>query len=292
MKDKKPLLKFGWLRALIYFIGIILIIAGSSYIGPLLIEQIGIAPEKNGEENTLNFALLYGLMGVLVFLFTFLIYTWVDKKSFKNLGFAWEGFGNEAALGLFVAGALLGSGSLILVGLGYITFFSILMNTNTLLLALVVMIMVAFVEEVIFRGYLLNNLMQSMNKWLALIISAIIFTLVHETNPDVTILARINIFLGGVFLGLNYIYTKNLWFSIFFHFAWNFLQGPILGYEVSGLKLQSLIQQSLTGPELWTGGSFGFEGSVLCPFILCLSIAGLAYGFSKKYKVIESTYKS
>jgi membrane protease YdiL (CAAX protease family) len=292
MKDEKPLIKYGWLRALIYFIGILLLIAAASYIAPLLIEQIGVEPERKAEEDPATFALFYGLMGAIIFLFTFLIQTLVNRKSFKSVGFEWEGFSDEAGLGFFAAGALLGVGSLILVGFGYITFFSISINTTPLLLQSVIMIMVAFVEEVIFRGYLLNNLMQSMNKWMALIISALIFALVHKTNPDVTILALINIFLGGIFFGLNYIFTKNLWFSIFFHFGWNFLQGPILGYEVSGLKLQSLIQQSLTGPELWTGGPFGFEGSLLCPLLLSLSIIGLAYGFSKKYQVIDSINKS
>ncbi len=73
----------------------------------------------------------------------------------------------------------------------------------------------------------------------------------------------LKVFIGGLMLGINYIYTKNLWFGIFLHFGWNFFMGSVLGYEVSGINLQPLLTQNVTGPNLWTGGAFGFEGSVL-----------------------------
>ena len=61
----------------------------------------------------------------------------------------------------------------------------------------------------------------------------------------------------------GYIYTRNLWFAIFFHLSWNFLQGPVLGFPVSGLKLPALLQVTITGEDLLTGGKFGFEGSII-----------------------------
>jgi uncharacterized protein len=122
---------------------------------------------------------------------------------------------------------------------------------------------VAVSEETVFRGYILNNLAQSVNKWVALGISALLFALFHAGNPGITQLALLNLFLAGLLLGLNYLYTQNLWFAIMFHFSWNFFLGPVLGYEVSGLPLNSLLQQSIQGPDWITGGEFGLEGSVL-----------------------------
>jgi uncharacterized protein len=287
MEDKKPLIKQGWLRALIYFIGVFLIMLGASAVGYILLQQLGVARGADNEESILSFGVMYTLIGVFIFLFTFLMRRFVDRKSFKSLGFKFKNYKDEAAIGFFCAPVLLGIGSLILVALGYLTFFGINGDVDSLLFELAIMVVVAFVEELMFRGYLLNNLMTSMNKWVALLISAVLFGVVHATNPGVTVFAVANVFLAGILLGLNYIFTKNLWFGIFFHFAWNFLQGPILGYEVSGLKLHALFQQSVLGPDLWTGGPFGFEGSALCPLLLITSIVALGFGFSKKYQVVK-----
>lgn len=282
MEEVKPLIKYGWLRALIYFVGIFALMLLLSAAEALLVAKLHLsAKDENGSIQ--SFGIIYAIIGIGVYGFTLLLRKFIDKRSFISLGFTWKTFGGEAALGFFIAVTLLGIGSLVLVCVGYVTFLSIHVNTYPLLAGLSLMVVVAFVEELMFRGYILNNLMQSMNKWIALIISAAVFALVHCSNPDVTVLAIVNVFLAGVFLGLNYIFTKNLWFGIFFHFAWNFLQGPILGYDVSGLKLQSLFQQAVTGPEFWTGGPFGFEGSALCPLLLSLSIIALVYGFERKY---------
>ncbi|MDB5246035.1 MAG: family intrarane metalloprotease [Segetibacter sp.] len=281
----KPLIKQGWLRALIYFVAVFLIVVASQTIVVLAIMQLTGSAEATND-SLLNFGLLYFSMAVAVFLFTLLMRKVVDRKSFKSLGFTWKGYSNEAGLGFFASVAMLGIGSLILVALGYLDFISASVDAGPLLLEIAIMVVVAFVEELSFRGYLLNNLMQSMNKWVALGISALLFAAFHGTNPDVTVFAIINIFLAGVLMGLNYIFTKNLWFSIFFHFAWNYFQGPLLGYEVSGLKLTSVLQQSLTGPELWTGGKFGFEGSLLCPLLLIVAILLFSYTFLKRYQPV------
>jgi membrane protease YdiL (CAAX protease family) len=150
------------------------------------------------------------------------------------------------------------------------------------------MLIVAIGEELVFRGYLLNNLMESLNKYIALVISAAVFALVHGTNPDITDLATLNLFLGGCLLGINYIYTRNLWFAILFHFTWNFFQGPVYGFKVSGLHLPGILQQELHGNPIFTGGAFGFEGSVVATVLCCSCLFLLFLAYEKKYTTITT----
>jgi membrane protease YdiL (CAAX protease family) len=96
----------------------------------------------------------------------------------------------------------------------------------------------------------------------------------------------INIFLAGILLGINYIYTKNLWFAILFHLSWNFIQGPLLGYKVSGVNLPSLLQTSMNGDLLLTGGDFGFEGSIFDLAITILTILILYLVYERKFAVV------
>ena len=283
-KVQEPLVRKGWQRVIIYAVGIALIIFFIQFFGAFLVAETGLVTEDPGD-GVVSFALVYLLLGAFVFAFTLFMRRMVDRKSFQSLGFSWKGYSNEAGLGFFSAVALIGVGTLILIATGYLSFITVTFEPLPLLLEMFVMIIVAFTEELLFRGYLLNNLMQSMNKWTALVVSAILFSLFHGANPDITILAFANILLGGLLMGINYIFTKNLWFAIFFHFAWNFFQGPVFGYEVSGLQLSSLFQQSMVGPSLFTGGPFGFEGSLLCFLLLLIALLVFAYAFSKRYQL-------
>jgi membrane protease YdiL (CAAX protease family) len=116
----------------------------------------------------------------------------------------------------------------------------------------------------------------------ALVISSALFSLFHAANANVGVVALLNIFVAGFLLGINYVYTRNIWFAVCLHFSWNFFQGPVLGYEVSGLDLPSLLQQTLKGPGLLTGGEFGFEGSLIClllNMLTCIFLASYYAGY-------------
>lgn len=150
-------------------------------------------------------------------------------------------------------------------------------------LGLVIMILVAAAEEFIFRGLILRKLLHTLNKWLALIISAVLFAAVHMANTDITPLGIFNVFLGGMVFGISYMHSRSLPLVIFFHFAWNFFQGPILGFPVSGLPFESLFKLEVSTPTLINGGNFGFEGSIVCSILLLLTFTGGYWLYHQKH---------
>ena len=270
------LIKQGWIRALLYFL-VILALAIT------LQQPAGNLAAQLTKDVQLIFIISYCLMAAVFVLFTWLFKRIIDRENFIDLGFHIKDYKADAGMGLFTAIAILGAGTLILILTQKISITGTDFYPSALALQLGLMIVVAFSEEIVFRGYILNNLLGSINKWVALFISAALFALVHASNPGANVLPVVNVFLAGLLLGMNYIFTRNLWFAILLHLAWNYLQGPVLGYKVSGLETQSLLQQYVTGSDLWTGGNFGFEGSLLCTALLAVAILLWAYLFSHKY---------
>lgn len=220
-----------------------------------------------------------------LFAFVYFFRKIIDRKSFTSLGFSLKGKGKDIFMGVVFPIVAIGGGSLILYALNNVTFSTVGVNLNILLINFIIYIIVALKEEIVFRGYILNNLMGSMNKYWALSISALLFALVHLFNSNISLLGIINIFLIGLLLGIVYIHTKNLWFAICFHLFWNFIQGPILGYQVSGNEMVSLINVKKLGDNLFTGGDFGFEGSIICT-LFCLVLIGLLMLYCKRIKTV------
>lgn len=279
----KPLIRQGWIRAIVFFVVYLLVISGVSG----LLQQV--FPNKEAVSKSADpvgaklgvFLVAYFLITIFTLVIIWLFRKFVDKQSFYSLGFAWKHNTNYAATGALAAVAMLGIGTLILMATGHLSFTAWNGHIGYLLGNLLLMLLVGIMEETIFRGYLLNNLMQSMNKWMALGINAVVFVLIHLGNNGSSVLPMIEILIAGIMLGINYIFTRNLWFGIALHFAWNFLQGPILGYQVSGNVFPSLLQQEVNGPAWLTGGAFGFEGSVLAMILNVGLILLLAFLYSR-----------
>jgi len=289
----KPLIPYGWLRALVYILLSLLFSLGVMLLSGVTFFSVdaGKTVIQEAEQSLLPFLSAYTMLGLVFIGVAFFMTTLVDKQSLRSVGFQWKGFQQQAAAGFFLAVLLLSLGSILLVMMQYLFFTGVAFNKNNLLYSTLLFIIVAFTEEIAFRGYILRNLMESMGKWTALTISSVIFALVHFTNPGGdNWLPMINIFIAGFLLGINYIYTRNLWFAIFLHFSWNFFQGPVLGYEVSGLSSPGLLQQTLKGPVLYTGGDFGFEGSLICLLLNLVACIGLwRYYRSRNNQPVIST---
>lgn len=186
----------------------------------------------------------------------------------------------------FIGGTLLiALGAFILGRVNYIEFFPGQLTSLEFLQYSVLFTIAATTEEVVFRGYILENLLESMHPFLALTISSILFMLLHFqllSQPDS--LPFINLFLAGLFLGASFIYTKNLWFPLGLHISWNLFQGPVFGFEVSGLQTKSFLRQTILVENTWTGGAFGFEGSILATILIVVATIFISTYYNRKYK--------
>jgi hypothetical protein len=138
-----------------------------------------------------------------------------------------------------------------------------------LLRALAMFFVVAVCEEVLFRGIIFRMIDLQFNSVAAYIISALIFGAAHLGNPGATWWAAIAIAIeAGILLSAAYKYSGTLWMPIGIHWAWNFTQGDILGFRVSGGNAgESLFIPEISGPDLITGGAFGAEASVVAVVI-------------------------
>lgn len=150
-------------------------------------------------------------------------------------------------------------------------------NGFPLIDTLFVFVPAALHEELVFRGYP-YQVLRRFNRPLAIGASSLLFAGLHTGNDDVTALALVNIFLGGVILALAYERYQRLWMPIGLHFTWNLMSGPILGYDVSGFtSSRSLLLAVVRGPALLTGGAFGIEGSILMTGMEIVTIGVLSW---------------
>jgi membrane protease YdiL (CAAX protease family) len=207
----------------------------------------------------------------------------LDRRPFADFGFHmggnwWRDFG----FGLFLGAALMLLIFLIELGAGWLsvtgTFTTRVPGVPfflAILVPLIIFVGVGIYEELLSRGYQLRNMAEGLNwsvigpRWaivIATLLSSALFGLAHLANPNASFISSFNIFVGGaVLLAVGYLLTGELAIPIGVHITWNFFQGNVFGFPVSGADFGSArfisIQQA--GPDVWTGGAFGPEAGLL-----------------------------
>jgi membrane protease YdiL (CAAX protease family) len=276
-----PLIKTGWLRAALYFLLIVLALA-------IILLVFSFTQLKGSVES--DYSSLFSLDSdhsdmhkliffMLVLAITFVFRRWVDRKSFESLGFQITGYIPDALAGGALAIFIVGASSLILKGTGHLKWVDIILDPRALFMSFGTIVLIAVYEELIFRGYILVNLLESFPRWIALFISAALFMIFHWSALG--FFPMVNTLVMGLILGVNVIYTRNLWFPVCFHIGWKFLEGPVLGLS-GGESQQTLLIPSLQGNENATGGANGLEGSFIFLFVSLLSLLVLFIFFQKK----------
>lgn len=239
------------------------------------------------------------LLSLLITLFSFVFISLlvffrvkvIEKRSLSSIGFNKNNWLKKYSLGFLIGLAMMSIIVLILLPFGYITVDkNPIQPVGVSAIASVLVILFGWIiqgatEEIVTRGWLLNVLSTKYNIGVGLLISSTLFGLMHLTNPNVNYIAVINIILVGLFYGLYVIKTNDLWAVCGMHSAWNFAQGNIFGFKVSGLDVSvgSLIDLNLVGSDFVTGGIFGPEAGITATFILLASIGILLFIDKKRY---------
>ena len=275
----EPRIKNGFLRAIIFMPLWLIIMGLVQSIGVVLIMMASGVDMANPDSAEALFSEMSFDSPVMLILTGFSLLgsfaaLWVatkflDRKPLMSIGLSVKDKANEMLIGLGFALAFIGGLFLVLWLIGAINITGYVGFKPGVFIVSMMLFMAAFDEELIFRGYILNNMMDSTsNRWIALAGSSLLFALLHSGNTNVwsTWVPMTELFAAGFILGISYTFTKNLWFPTFFHFGWNFFQG-LFGFEISGFNVDSwkIISHENTGnvPDIVSGGAFGIEGSVI-----------------------------
>ncbi|MFS1512387.1 type II CAAX endopeptidase family protein [Chengkuizengella sp. SCS-71B] len=206
-----------------------------------------------------------------------LMYIIFEKKQKWSLGWKQSDWGKQAFIGSIIGMILMTISFLIIWILGGITIDNININSDLwtqLTLAFLIFIITAVNEELFCRGYLHGLFKFHYGIWPAILVSSFIFAGLHMFNSAVldSPIPLINIFLAGVLLAVSREVSGGLWMPIGIHLTWNYFQGNIYGFEVSGNEVNSLIENHTQGKEFINGGLFGAEGSIVATFVLLVAI--------------------
>ena len=149
----------------------------------------------------------------------------------------------------------------------------LLLTGKDVLLALVLLIVAAALEELAFRGYAFQTLLRAAPPIVPILLLSIYFGYGHWDNPNRTFFSTANTVLAGVWLAVAYLKTRSLWLPTALHFGWNLTMGAVFGLPVSGLIIpQHSILVSTSGAPVWlTGGSYGPEGGAVATIVVIAS---------------------
>ncbi len=268
-----PRIASGWLRAVLFLATFTALFSvAPSWVGNAIQWLWRVHPGALGRDGDL-WGQLAGMASFIAFGLAFsvaLVYAFcriVDRRSFRSLGWTLRGQARELLGGLALGAGILVGAFLVLLAGDQVEIRAVRLQPAVLAVYFVITLLVALQEELVFRGYVLRNLMDSFPRYGALGASAGLFALIHVSGaaPDLSVLTA---FLGGMLLGVRYIVTLNLWFAVALHLSWNFVEGPLLGFGVSGLPVEGVLDLGLKGESRWTGGAAGLEGSVLLVGVL------------------------
>jgi len=270
-------------RALWRIVTLVAVMAGAS----LAIQATGLLPQRGTRE----FYVVGGTLRLLVGLVTVWLVGWLlDRRRFRDFGFSLDReWWADLAFGLGLGVVLMIGIFLVERALGWVTVTGTLRTSvpgeafwAAVLMPAALFLGVGILEELLARGYLLRNVAEGLAfPWLggaraglivACVISSALFAWGHADNPNATWVSTVNIAFAGALLALGFMLTGQLALPIGLHITWNFFQGSVFGFPVSGTSRlrTSFMATEQSGPDLWTGAAFGPEAGLVGLFAMVL----------------------
>ncbi|KJU98593.1 CAAX amino terminal protease family protein [Streptococcus parasanguinis] len=240
-----------------------------------------------------HYFLYYELFSFVIILFLFIFWVKViEKNALSSLGFVKRNWLKYLGWGIMFS--LLQMGVIALVyqvsGIGSFELNELSLEPILFILGLFPFwLLQGGTEEVATRGWLLTRIAARTNLPLAIAISSSLFGILHMGNAGVTFLSVLNIVLDGVLAGLLLVYTDSIWLVVAQHGTWNYVQGNLLGFQVSGTGADaSIFSFSMgSGPDWLTGGAFGAEGSIITTLVLLLSLV-IVYRLGERKERVDN----
>ncbi|NRD78981.1 CPBP family intramembrane metalloprotease [Bacillus sp. BRMEA1] len=210
-----------------------------------------------------------------------LFWTKVNKRKISEIGLRDDKFKSNflkgVALGLLAMTVIF----LVLLSLGAIHVTSGNSDIIKIVVGFILMFFVGFTEEFMFRGYILQTLLENRPKWEAIIVSSLIFGAIHISNDNANTIGIINVMLGGLLFSLMYIKTGSIWLGVGFHFMWDFAISYLYGFADSGNVTSGFLKSiPVKAQQLFNGGAFGAEGGL----VFSLGVLTLIIYFLRKNK--------
>jgi membrane protease YdiL (CAAX protease family) len=208
-----------------------------------------------------------------------MIFRIFPRYDFEHLFFdqkkLFSGFCKGALLGALIVAACIG----IAIMSGNVVFSKGNISIFTFFGYFVLYILVAVVEELFFRSFPLIVLAERYRNLAAILITSIFFGLAHYGNPGFNWIAMVNISMIGALLAVILLLKKNIYWVIGIHFGWNFTQGSLLGYQVSGTPATGILVAKPVGPTYLSGGAFGMEASIFCTIVVALLLLVILFRY-------------
>lgn len=189
-----------------------------------------------------------------------------EKTTFDYFGFSKENnlIAIKAGLGLVIF-SIVGIVVILLISNNISLTLSKDLKIGIIIILIILVLIQGFLEEVVFRGYLMTRLAAKKGKWIAIILSSLFYIVFRMSNPTTSKLDLINIFLISIVMSLLYWYFDNILVIAIFHAFWNCISGVIFGFNISGIRVSDSIftVEAISDKQILIGGSYGIEGSII-----------------------------
>ncbi len=258
MRDLHPLLRFVFFVILYFFSAFVL--------GAIL-------PSLH-----LPFLLLAGLGNLLVAAAATGVMLLAERRSIGYVGMplapqSWKDLGAGFLAGCAMVTLL----AIILLVCRQVTFKAQALRPVDWSYLLLILMFAAIGEELMFRGYGFQRLIEAFGPAASILILSVLFAVMHRNNPGASATGLANTVVVGILLALAYLRTKQLWLPIGIHWGWNLAEAA-WGFPVSGIKIEGMpLVAVASGHPLLTGGDYGPEASLVGTFVIVAGIAGLLW---------------
>lgn len=189
-----------------------------------------------------------------------------EKTTFEYFGFTKENYLDAVKVGAGLAiFSIVGIVAILLMSDNISLSLSKDLKIGTIIILIILVLMQGFLEEIVFRGYLMTRLAVKKGKWIAILLSSMFYLVFRMSNPSTSKLDLLNIFLISIVMSLLYWYFDNVLVVAIFHAFWNCISGMVFGFNISGIKVSDSIftVETFSDKQILTGGSYGIEGSII-----------------------------